>query len=79
LTPPTLILMILVKISIQFKIFCQEKNKAIAIYEFDQSKVSEVMEVIASRDTKYYGVPGFTYSLPIWLELKEALKAMGMG
>ena len=53
--------------------------KAIAIYEFDKSKLSEAYEVIAARNTKYFGVPGFTFSQNIWLEAKEALKAMGMG
>ena len=53
--------------------------KAIAIYEFDKSKLSEVYEVIAARYTKYFGVPGFTFSMNIWLEAKEAFKAMGMG
>jgi hypothetical protein len=53
--------------------------KAIAIYEFDQSKVSEAIGFITARYAKYYGVPGFTYSANIWLEAKEALKAIGMG
>lgn len=53
--------------------------KGIAIYELDQSKVSEAIGFIAARYTKYYGVPGFTYSANIWLEAKEALKAIGMG
>jgi hypothetical protein len=52
--------------------------KAIAIYEFDQSKVSEAMGLITTRYAKYYGVPGFTYSANIWLEAKEALKAIGL-
>jgi hypothetical protein len=53
--------------------------KAIAIYEYDQSKFSEVNEVLGARYTKYYGVPGFTFSVQTWLEAKEALKAIGMG
>lgn len=53
--------------------------KVIAIYEFDKSKLSEAYEAIAARSTKYYGVPGVTYSHNIWLEAKEALKAIGMG
>ena len=56
-----------------------EGTKAIAIYEFDQSKFSEVNQFIITRFTKYYGVPGFTYSVHPWLEAKEALKAIGMG
>jgi hypothetical protein len=53
--------------------------KVIAIYEFDQSKFSEAWGLITARYAKYIGVPGFTYSQNIWLEVKEALKAIGMG
>jgi len=53
--------------------------KAIAIYEFDQSKFSEANQFIGTRYTKYYGVPGFTFSINTWLEAKEALKMIGMG
>ena len=56
-----------------------EGIKSIVIYEFDQSKFSEVNQFIITRFTKYYGVPGFTYSIHPWLEAKEALKAIGMG
>jgi len=49
------------------------------IFECDQSKLSEAMQVITARYTKYFGVPGFTYSVKIWLDAKEALKAIGMG
>ncbi|HXX36304.1 MAG TPA: hypothetical protein VEM15_17680 [Thermodesulfobacteriota bacterium] len=52
--------------------------KAVAVYEFDQSKVSEAMVVLAARYARYFGVPGFTYSVNIWLEAKEALKTIGM-
>jgi len=53
--------------------------KALAVYEFDQSKFSEANQFIITRYTKYYGVPGFTFSTQPWLEAKEALKAIGMG
>ena len=56
-----------------------EGNKAIVIYEFEQSKFAEVYQFSSTRLTKYFGVPGFTYSLRPWLEAKEALKAIGMG
>ncbi len=56
-----------------------EGNKAIVIYEFDQSKFSEANQFIITRFTKYYGVPGFTFSVNTWLEAKEALKTIGMG
>ena len=53
--------------------------KSIVIYEFHQSEFSDVNQFIITRFTKYYGVPGFTYSVNTWLEAKEALKAIGMG
>jgi hypothetical protein len=56
-----------------------EGMKSVVIYEFDQSKFSEVNQFIITRYTKYYGVPGFTCSTNTWLEAKEALKAIGMG
>ncbi len=56
-----------------------EGIKSIVLYEFDQSKFSEVNQFVITRFTKYYGVPGFTYSIRPWLEAQEALKAIGMG
>ena len=53
--------------------------KAIAIFGFDKSKLSETFEFIIARYARYFGVPGFTYSVNTWLEAKEALKAIGMG
>jgi hypothetical protein len=53
--------------------------KAIIIYEFDQTKTKEAMEYVGNRLAKYFGVPGFTYSANIWLEVKEALKMTGLG
>jgi hypothetical protein len=53
--------------------------KAITLYEFDESKFSEAWGAITARYAKYIGVPGLTYSHNIWLETKEALKAIGMG
>ena len=56
-----------------------EGIKSIVIYEYDQSKFSEVNQFLIARYAKYYGVPGFTYSIHPWLEVKEALKSIGMG
>ena len=52
--------------------------KAIILYEYDQSKTKEAMEYVGSRLAKYFGVPGFTYSVNIWLEVNEALKMIGL-
>jgi hypothetical protein len=53
--------------------------KAIIIYEYDQPKTKEAMEYVGSRIAKYFGVPGFTYSVNIWFEVNEALKMTGLG
>lgn len=52
--------------------------QAIAIYEFDQSKLAEALLFVAARYTKYHGVPGFTSSAKPWLEAPEGLKIMGI-
>jgi hypothetical protein len=52
--------------------------KTVIIYEFDQSKFSEAIGVLGARYAKYF-MPGLTYSLHEWLEVNEALKAIGMG
>jgi hypothetical protein len=54
-------------------------TKVIAIYEFDQAKTREAMEYVSDRYAKYIGVPGLTYSHPVWLEVGEALKLIGLG
>ena len=56
-----------------------EGIKTLVIFEFDQSKMAEAIQIITARYAKYFGVPGFTYSQQIWLDAKEALKAIGMG
>jgi hypothetical protein len=53
--------------------------KALAVYEFDQSKMREAFEFVNSRLAKYFGVPGYTFSSGFWLEAKEALKMIGLG
>jgi hypothetical protein len=53
--------------------------KSLIVYEYDQSKFSEAMEFLGARYAKYIGVPGYTYSIQTWVEVKEALRAVGMG
>ncbi len=56
-----------------------EGIKALIIYEYDQTKTKEAMEYVGTRLAKYFGVPGFTYSVNLWLEIPEALKMVGLG
>jgi hypothetical protein len=53
--------------------------KVITIYEIDQSKIREALEVLNNRYVIFFGVPGFTYSIQVWLETMEALKLVGIG
>jgi hypothetical protein len=53
--------------------------KSISIYEFDQSRLSEAREIILNRLGKFFDIPGFTYSAHEWIEVKEALKTVGLG
>ncbi len=53
--------------------------RSILIYECDKSKLAEAMEIVADRLTKYFDVPGYTYSSNVWLEAQEALKLVGLG
>jgi uncharacterized lipoprotein NlpE involved in copper resistance len=52
--------------------------KILALYDVDQSKLREAEEVVLNRYAKYFGVPGFSYSVQPWLEIKEALKMIGL-
>ena len=56
-----------------------EGAKIIAIYEFDPSKYAEAIDYLSNRYAAYHGVPGFKYSLEQWLEVKDALKLIGLG
>ena len=56
----------------------EEGIKGITIYEFDDSKYGEAYKILADRIAKFFGVPGFTYSLLHWLEAQDALKLVGL-
>lgn len=57
----------------------EEGIKGITIHEFDDSKYPEAFNVIMERNTRFFGVPGFTYSINHWLKAKDALKLVGLG
>jgi len=52
--------------------------RAISIFEFDPARLAEATEVINNYYTRYLGVPGYTYTVDIWLEALEALKLIGL-
>jgi len=57
----------------------EEGIKGIILYEFDESKYGEAFKVLSDRTAKFFGVPGYTYSLTHWLEAQDALKLVGLG
>lgn len=52
--------------------------RGMVVYECDRSRLAEAIEVIGDRITKYFDVPGYTYSMDVWLEAQEALKLVGL-
>ena len=56
----------------------EEGIMGITIYEIDDSKYAEAFKALMERTTKFFGVPGFTYSISHWLEAKDALKLVGL-
>ena len=52
--------------------------KAMSIFECDPSKVAEALEYVGNYYARFIGVPGFTYTIDIWFEIKEAFKMIGL-
>lgn len=52
--------------------------KAISIFECDPSKMAEASESLGNYYAHYIGVPGFTYTVGTWFEIKEAFKMIGL-
>ena len=52
--------------------------RSILIYECDNSKLADALQVVGDRVTNYFDVPGYTYSVNAWYEAQEALKMIGL-
>lgn len=52
--------------------------QTITIYEFERSKLPDALELISNRYVAYFGVPGLTYSVHVWMDVGEALKMIGL-
>jgi hypothetical protein len=55
-----------------------EGTQTITLYEVERSKLPDALEHISNRYVAYFGVPGLTYSVNIWLDAGEALKMIGL-
>jgi hypothetical protein len=52
--------------------------KAMSIFECDPSKMAEAIEYVGNYYAHFIGVPGFTYTIGTWFEVKEAFKMIGL-
>ena len=55
-----------------------EGIKTLTIYEFDDSRYVEASNHIFKLLGAFYGVPGFTFSVQVWLRAKDAFQAAGL-
>ena len=52
---------------------------SITLYEVDRpTRLAEALELLANEQAKYFGTPGYTYSINVCLEVEEALKTIGL-
>ena len=53
--------------------------QSMSIYEVDRpTRMAEAVEFLSNEQAKYFGIPGYTYSINIALEVEEALKSVGL-
>ena len=53
--------------------------QSMSIYEVDRlTKMAEAVELLSNEQAKYFGIPGFTYSIQVCLDVEEALKTVGL-
>jgi hypothetical protein len=55
-----------------------EGIKTLTIYDFEDSKYAEAIKHIGKLLGAFQGVPGFTYSIQVWLRAKDAYEAFGV-
>lgn len=51
--------------------------QAMSIFECDPSKMANAIEYVHNYYARFIGIPGFTYTVGTWFEVKEAF-ALGM-
>jgi hypothetical protein len=53
--------------------------QSVTLYEVDRpTRLAEAVELLANEQAKYFGAPGYTYSINVCLDATEALKTIGM-
>ncbi len=56
----------------------EEGIKALTIYEFEDSKFAEASKHINNLFRTFIGVPGFTFSLEVWMRAKDAFESFAL-
>ncbi len=56
----------------------KEGIKALTIYEFEDSKFAEASTHINNLFRAFIGVPGFTFSLEVWMRAKDAFQSYAL-
>ena len=56
----------------------REGIKTLTIYEFEDSKFAEASKHINNLLQAFIGVPGFTFSLEVWIRAKDAYQSFGL-
>jgi hypothetical protein len=52
---------------------------SISIYEVDRpTRMAEAVELLSNEQAKYFGIPGYTYSINVALDAEEAMKSIGL-
>jgi len=52
--------------------------RTLSIYELDNARLVDGIAYVSDLMTKFFGVPGFKYTVRQYLEIQEALKLLGM-
>jgi hypothetical protein len=40
--------------------------------------MAEAVELLSNEQAKYFGIPGYTYSINVALDAEEAMKSIGL-
>ena len=52
--------------------------QGVEVFELDKAKLAEGVEYVSNRYVRYFGIPGFRYSVTPYFEAQEALKMIGL-
>ena len=50
--------------------------RGLVIYEVEQSKIAEAFEALGRRLTRYFDIPGYTFSIKLWNEPEDTARIL---